>query len=102
MEANIFESAQALLLTPAILLGLGAIILSIVAIATSRRNSRQVMAKIDKVKSEVDLKSSLNRLATVVSDMVDSLNWNLDIKMFSILTIQITTDEVIRFIHDKG
>ncbi|MCZ6647708.1 MAG: hypothetical protein O7B30_00465, partial [Thaumarchaeota archaeon] len=63
---------------------------------------RQVMAKIDKVEREVDLKSSLKRLATVVSDMVDSLNWNLDIKMFSFSPIQIATDEVIRFIHDKG
>ena len=102
MEVNIFESAQGLLLTPGILLGLGAIILSIIAMANSRKNSRQVMAKIDKVKREVGLKSSLNRLATVVSDMVDSLNWNLDIKMFSFRPIQIATDEVIRFIHDKG
>lgn len=60
------------------------------------------MAKIDKVRSDVDLKASLNRLATVVSDMADSLNWNLDIKMFSFRPIQIARDEVIRFIHDKG
>ena len=60
------------------------------------------MTKIGEVKTEVDVKAKLNRLASVVADMVDSLNWNLEIKMFSFPPIQIAKDEVIRFIHDNG
>jgi hypothetical protein len=96
------EGVLSLISSPGILLGVSAIILSIIAIENSRRNSRAVMTRIVEVKNEVDLKAQLRRLATIVGGMADSVDRNLDPKMFSFPPLDSMTDEVIRHIHDKG